>query len=107
MCQWVQLYGMGPEEFRALVRTFTTVFPNTWLFETVGGSDVLLIGGPATLPSELPLAPTLTPEQVRSLGGTGWLNTDDKPRVEWRAPRYLHALTAPLNAERIHEAAED
>ncbi len=83
------------------MRTFTSVFPETWLFETVEGSDVLLIGGPATLPPGLPIEPWLDPEQVRRLGGRGWLNTDDRPRVEWRAPRYLHYATAGANVEVI------
>lgn len=106
MCQWVQLYGMGPEELRALVRTFQTVFPEVWLFETVPGADALLIGGPSTLPDDLPLAPTLDPAGVRRLAGRGWLNTDDHPRIEWRGPGWLHYATAPRNAAIIAEAAE-
>ncbi len=105
MCQWVQLYGMGPEEFRGVVRTFRSVFPEVWLFETIQGSDVLLIGGVSTLPPDLPLEPTLDPEGVRRLAGVGWLNTDDHPRVEWNAPRWLHYDTASTNALLIEKAA--
>jgi len=105
MCQWVQLYGMGPAEFRAIVRTFQSVFPDVWLFETIEGSDVLLIGGVRVLPSDLPLRPTLDPAGVRRLAGDGWLNTDDHPRVEWNAPRWLHYDSAPTNARLIEEAA--
>ncbi len=104
--QWVQLYGMGPEEFRAVVRTFTDVFPDTFLFETIPGSDVLLIGGVDTLPPGLPLEPTLDPAQVRRLGGSGWLNTDDRPRVEWAAPRWLHYQTGPDNRALILREAD-
>jgi len=105
MCQWVQLYGMGPAEFRGIIRTFQTVFPDTWLFETIEGSDILLIGGVASLPADLPLTPTLDPEGVRRLAGDGWLNTDDQPRVEWEAPGWLHYDSAPTNASLIREAA--
>jgi spermidine synthase len=109
MCQWVQLYGMGPEEFRALVRTYQSVFPNVWLFETVKGADALLIGGIGgigTLPDNLPLAPTLSPSGVAKLAGTGWLNTDDHPRVEWQSPAWLHYATSKQNAALIAEVAE-
>jgi spermidine synthase len=106
MCQWVQLYGLSPEAFRGLVRTYTSVFPDVWLFETIAGSDALLIGGVGTLPDDLPLAPTLDPRQVRRLGGPGWRNTDDRPRVEWEAPRWLHRSTGRLNRALIEEAAQ-
>ena len=107
MCQWVQLYGMGPEEFQALVRTFRSVFPEVWLFETVPGADALLIGGTSlNLPQDLPLQPTLDPTGVTRLAGQGWLNTDDHPRVEWQAPSWLHYATAHRNAALIREAAD-
>jgi spermidine synthase len=105
MCQWVQLYGMGPAEFRGIVRTFQSVFPEVWLFETIQGSDVLLIGGTSDLPQGLPLSPTLDPAGVRRLAGDGWLNTDDHPRVEWNAPGWLHYDSAPGNADLIRKAA--
>ena len=69
------------------------------------GSDLLMVGGAAELPEGLPLAPLLDPAGVARLGGTGWLNTDDRPRVEFRAPRYLHYDTARANA-RLIEAAQ-
>ncbi len=103
--QWVQLYGMGPDAFRGVVRTFVEVFPDTWLFETIEGSDVLLVGGVRALPSDLGLEPTLDPDGVRRLAGEGWLNTDDHPRVEWEAPRWLHYRTAPDNRALIQAAA--
>jgi spermidine synthase len=104
MCQWVQLYGLGTEEFRAVVRTFLEVFPNTWLFVTIEGSDVLLIATDV-LPPGLPIHPRVEPAGLRSLAGPGWLNTDDHPRVEWAAPRYLHYDTASGNAALIESWA--
>lgn len=104
MCQWVQLYGMGPDEVRGLVRTFTSVYPDAWLVETIPGSDVLLLGG-AVDPARLVVPSRLDPDGVRRLGGQGWLNTDDRPRVEWRAPHYLHLATAGPNQRLIEAAA--
>ena len=88
-----------------LQATVLTVFPNTWLFETIPGSDVLLVSAP-DLRSSLPIQPTLTPQQLDALGGQGWLNTDNHPIVEWRAPGYLHYATARLNQALIEEASE-
>jgi len=102
-CQWVQLYGLPPEALRALVRTFQDVFGRVWLFETIAGSDVLLIAAPE-LPAGLPLEPLLDPEGVRRLGGQGWLNTDDHPQVEWLAPRALHRSTAQANSRALRDA---
>ncbi|MFT4625776.1 MAG: spermidine synthase, partial [Myxococcota bacterium] len=104
VCQWVQLYGLGPDELRGVLRTFRQVFPDTWLFITVAGSDVLLIGGVPELPADLPAEPVLTPEEIRRFAGTGWLNTDDRPRVEWEAPRWLHYATGASNAALLEGA---
>lgn len=104
-CQWVQLYGMGPEQLRGLLRTFDTAFDDVWVFETLPGADLVLIGVPAgsPLPPGLPMEPLLGPEQVRCVAGSGWLNTDDRPRVEWEAPAYLHYATAQANRDRLTE----
>ncbi len=102
-CQWVQLYGMGPEEMRGLVRTYVSVFGDVWLYETIPGSDVLLVAG-APPAADAPVRPTLDPDGVRRLAGVGWLNTDDHPRVEWQAPQYLHYATAEDNAALIDAA---
>ncbi len=95
-CQWVQLYGLELRELRILVRTFTEVFGDAWLYETVPGADVLLIAGP-TPPPGLPLAPTLGPDALRALGAGARLNTDDRPWVELAAPRSVHYATAEAN----------
>ena len=36
-CQWVQLYALPPDGMRSLIASYVTVFPNTWLFETIPG----------------------------------------------------------------------
>lgn len=103
-CQWLQLYGMGPDELRGLLRTFLHVFPDAVLIETIEGSDVLLLGGTGgTLPDTV-AHPRLGPAQLRALAGAGWLNTDDRPRVEWSAPRWLHYDTGPANAQALRDA---
>jgi spermidine synthase len=107
-CQWVQLYGLAPSELRTLVRTFTAVFPQAWLYETLPGADALLIGrlGDGPAPPIEPIPPRLGPAGLKRLSVGGQLNTDDRPWVELRAPRSQHYNTAPAN-EAALAAAED
>ena len=65
-CQWVQLYALPPDGMRSLIASFIKVFPNSWLFETIPGSDALLIAAPG-LPKDLPIGPTLSPSQLKQL----------------------------------------
>lgn len=109
--QWVQLYALPPDALRGLVRTFQTVFPNAWLFESIPGSDALLVAihePAASLPAArtLPLAPTLGPRGLSRLGGRARRNTDDMPWIEFEAPRWLHRQTGSLNAQLIENAKE-
>ncbi|MEQ1570777.1 MAG: hypothetical protein ABMA64_34430, partial [Myxococcota bacterium] len=108
VCQWIQLYGMGTDELRGLVRTFLEVFPDSRLFVTIEGADVLLIGG-AQGPRDGagPISHTLDAAGLARLGGSGWANTDDRPWVEWSAPRWLHYDTAPANAALIRAIAAE
>lgn len=106
--QWLQLYGMGPDHLRALVRTFLDVFPHAYLYETIEDTDVLLVGG-AVDPRRLEgFEPLLGPRGLRCLGGSaGWRNTDDRPRVEWEAASWLHRATASSNAAAIEAAGRE
>jgi spermidine synthase len=121
--QWLQLYSLPPQAMESLIRTFVHVFPRTWLFETIPGADALLVGceGPLTeLPAGLPLEPDLGPEDLLALaaGGmtenegpagrgpsAGRLNTDDRPWIEFEAPKWLHRSTGEANAALLHKAA--
>ncbi|MCB9744315.1 MAG: hypothetical protein H6740_17080, partial [Alphaproteobacteria bacterium] len=83
----------------------TEVFPEAWLFEPIRGADLLLIGGEGLSTAALPLAPTLTPSQVRALGRGAPLNTDDQPGVELAAPRSMHLDTTEANRALLDWAA--
>lgn len=106
-CQWIQLYGLASAEFQSVVATFITVFPNSWLFEPLEGGDVLLIGGTGAVNlQDLPIEPVLDPAGLARLGEGGILNTDDRPRVELRAPRSLHLATVDDNRALIQQAID-
>ena len=102
-CQWVQLYALPPDAFRGLVRTFLTVYPNAWLFESIPGADALLIAAPS-LPDGLPVEPTLGPAELQRLASYGPLVTDDQPWVEFQAPFWVHEKTGGTNQALIEAA---
>ena len=102
-CQWVQLYALPPEAFRGLVRTFLSVYPNAWLFESIPGADALLIAAPS-LPDDLSMQPTLGPEGLMRLASMGPLVTDNHPWVEFSAPFWLHRATGTTNQQLIEAA---
>ena len=104
-CQWLQLYALPPAAMRSLVRTFTGVFADAWLYETIPGADALLITGPPVPGGAL--RPTLGPAALGELAGPARPNTDDLPWVELEAPRWLHRPTGPTNAALIEAAARD
>jgi spermidine synthase len=102
--QWIQLYSLPPEALRSLVGTFLEVFPSAWLVETIPGADALLVAAPAW-PGGMGIEPLLDPAGLRRFAAGARANTDDRPWVEFEAPRWLHRPTAELNADALRHAA--
>jgi spermidine synthase len=111
-CQWMQLYELSPETFASMLASFLEVFPDGEVFSVWGANDVLLIAMPAgnTFALErlrtpaarrlLERARISSPEEVagywagsfgslKALARGAALNRDDRPVVEYRAPRDL------------------
>lgn len=123
--QWVQLYGMGTQDLRTLLRTFSEVYPYVSVYYVLDGADIVLLG------SDEPLEPELSdlerifawPDSAEALRlieiddpmqilamyrfdravaqeitvGVP-LNTDDNMRIEYDAPGYLHLDTRDPNS---------
>ena len=108
--QWIQLYELSPGTFESLLSSFLEVFPEAHLFILWRNTDGLLVAAPrgCTIPIERLRAPALAhqlelariaaPEEIatfyvapgpalRRMAGGAELNTDDRPFVEYRAPR--------------------
>ncbi len=123
--QWMQTYGMAPEDLRMVYRTFAEAFPDVSLW-AVNDSDMLLIGTGrpqrlrrADLTAALAGRP-VAQRDLRDLGfvdatsvlamylmpkaallkmaGDAEVNLDDVPRLEFSAPRNLGRDTTTLNA---------
>jgi spermidine synthase len=123
-CQWFQVYSLAPEDMRALIATFHSVFPNVLAFGVGDASDLVVLGSDRPLPldftalqarmSELGPAVDLGRVGVRSpedllahlcLAAPGLeeyvkdarLNTDDNALIEFSAPLSLHSETVWAN----------
>ena len=109
--QWIQAYEMDWETFALLGRTFAAVFPAGALIK-IGPVDYLLIGRADDQPLDwntarrnLPhakksrqaafsgielIAHLVVTEDLAALFDPGPLHTDDRPRLEFAAPRLLY-----------------
>ena len=123
--QWVQLYGMAPEDLRSLLATFASVYPHVALFATIEDADLVMVGSDHPLDLSVDRARSLLeghPEVARELRQIGVeeaydlltfyqfgrdeilelsdgvaLNTDDNMRIEYSAPRHLYSETSEDN----------
>ncbi|HBL16304.1 MAG TPA: hypothetical protein DD417_05970 [Elusimicrobia bacterium] len=126
MVQWFHLYEMSDEILSLVLRTFCAEFPHATLWD-IGSNDILLVGSSAPLEYPFPLmeAAVARPpvqEELRRLGlgrlstllslqagsdaavrraaGTGPLNRDRAPLLEYRAPLalYLNGVSGLVGA---------
>jgi spermidine synthase len=134
ICQWIQAYGLYPEDLKMVVKTFRSVFPHTTIWSTQPG-DVLLIGSKEPLvldgallrlreaslpglredlarlgfPSALSLLAdfVLGERDAARYSRHAWLNTDDLPLLEFSAPESLFADTVDLNRRLLQELRQE
>jgi len=109
-CQWLQLYELSPRTFKSLLASFLEVFPDAHLFVLSESTDALLVAAPPGrtlslarlrdpgLRESYERALLTTPEQLAAFyvasgpalrqlaAGAEW-NTDERPFVEYQAPR--------------------
>jgi spermidine synthase len=116
-CQWAQLYEMSPRNVKILLRSFSSVFPYTYVFAAEDlSSDVIMVASNHPLQLDLSqlrrnfVHPTLgpelhrggvdsaedliaylllTPEELPAFTVGAPLNTDDNALIEYAAPRDL------------------
>jgi spermidine synthase len=124
--QWLELYTLPPDDLRAILASFTSVFPHVQIFSTIEESDLVVLGSDAPLPLDLPALQRrmsrpevardlarvdihevadlisyfkIGEKEIRALAAGSTLNTDDNMRIEFSAPRYLPIDTGSLNRE--------
>jgi spermidine synthase len=123
-CQWIQLYELSPETFHSMLGAFLRVFPEASLHCVWGASDAILVAAPPgrRLARERLATPAIAAQlakarlasvadvaaffvaagdSLRALARPAPRNTDDRPFVEYRAPRDLIEVgRAPAGEDR-------
>ncbi|MBI4330094.1 MAG: fused MFS/spermidine synthase [Chloroflexi bacterium] len=127
--QWFHLYRMGNDDLRMIINTFVSVFPHTTLWGKANSPDIILIGGlkPLTIdfgefnkkiqvpaiardlarinsadPFQMLNYFLMDEQNLSRYAGSYPVNTDDRPRLEFSAPRNLYASTVGLNMESMN-----
>jgi spermidine synthase len=120
-CQWLHSYNMATEDLRTIIGTFLSVFPHAQLW-ALNENDFLLLGSPSrividedTVSANLHrVAEDLNTVRMQDLyslvtlymledgdldtfAAGAPLNTDDRPVLEFHAPRYIYADTSDEN----------
>ena len=115
-CQWAHTYEIADADLRSIAATFMNVFPNGTLW-LVGEADVLFIGsndprGPSLDNLSLPWRPpgvatdlarvsvfdpfsllslyAAGPQQVQGYGRGAFVQTDDRPLIEFSGPHAMY-----------------
>jgi spermidine synthase len=129
MCQWVHAYSMSPDDFKSIVHTFQTIFPNATVWEASFGNDYLLIGFPPDwnieprvlidrldderLKAHLEKMHTRDPaafikkiihtrEAIAANAKWSALHTDDNALLEYSAPKALVRGRSPRLLEELY-----
>jgi spermidine synthase len=133
-CQWAHIYNMAESDLKTVVASFTDVFESTALF-LLSESDVLLLAAPDGLPrideetlrlrssrdgvkEDLREVGVLGPPGIRLLQAAStpplseWSkdalrHTDDRPVLEFQAPRSLHSETSRANRRALEALGGD
>jgi len=128
MTQWFHLYGLSPEDVRTVLRSFADVFPHVSIWHMQYG-DLIMIGSRQAhaldmlrfrnafdddrVGAELRRAGFATPQDLlrhfliaddalRAYTEGAALNSDDRPRIEFSAPRSMYS---GRTSENLHHMA--
>lgn len=116
-CQWFHYYSMSPEDFKTALRTFLSVFPYVQIWNAdnnifmVGANEPIQLNYPqiASKLNEPKVAQDLerigvrsvylllgyflfTEEEAREFVGSGQINTDDLPIIEFSTPKHVNSF---------------
>jgi spermidine synthase len=128
-CAWVPVSGIIEEDFRTLLRTFSSVFPHTsvWFMNNALTNFMLFVGTPGSLKIDLKMLQErmrqervredlrsigvahpfqfvhflhMDEQAVREYAGPGSLHTDNRPVLEFSSPASMY-FAEPLMATNL------
>ena len=133
LCQWAHTYDISDDDLRSIVATVTAVFPHTALW-LIGEGDILLIGSAEPIeprleairdtwarpgvaadlaavevrdPDTLLSLFTAAGTQLRGYSRDADIQTDDRMRLEFSAPRGIYGRSTSDNATTLRALAQD
>jgi spermidine synthase len=131
LCQWAHTYDIGSDDLRSIVATFASVFPQGTLWMVGGGDLLLIGAREGEIGPRLQaiertsaagsVASTLVdvgiakgtapfallsqfaggPTELARYGGSALIQTDDRTRLEYSAPRGIYGRSREDNAAAI------
>lgn len=127
MCQWFHLYSMDTSEVKTLLNTFRSVFPHVSIW-TFSPTDLIILGSRNSIrldddrlqaafsnpeireellqvgireEKQFKSAYLMGNEEIRRFSRGAGLNTDDRPVIEFEAPKALYRPTVKQNISSI------
>ena len=126
--------SLSSENLQTLIRTFTSVFPNTYLVSSRPDVDLLLLGSKTEMEPDFQIAAErmrgefimrdladrrvgirdvydfaarfrMGPKELKTLAGSGPLHTDNLPVVAYTAPKNLYINTDQANMRLLNQHA--
>jgi spermidine synthase len=135
MFQWVQLYGLRLDDLKTILKTFSEVFPNTYIFSNVNDTDLFLVG---TLnndtifdfkeierklqnkkiqdeltrisindPYEFLSFFVATNKEIEKMVSDSEIHSDNRPFLEFSAPKTVYQLVDEKSSETILKLREE
>jgi spermidine synthase len=132
--QWAHIYSMSPEDLKTVIATFQRVFPHTTVWQDTFGRDLFLLGSEETLEIDLgrltrraslpgvkedleridgddPLRLlnrfVMDEEGAARFAEAARLHTDNRPILEFSAPRNLYVMTIDHNLKMLADHRSD
>jgi len=135
MFQWVQLYGLRVEDLKTVLKTFSEVFPNTYIFSNVNDTDLFLVGtlNDETIldfkeaerklqnkkiqeeltrisindPYEFLSFFVATNREIEKMTSDSEVHSDNRPFLEFSAPKTVYQLVDERSSETILKLREE
>jgi spermidine synthase len=106
MAQWLPLYQLSPDDYFTVVNSFARAFPRVGLW--FSGRDTVLLGKRDAGPWPAAYAPYLIADgdKLRAAAARYHLNTEDRLRLEFTAPRSLYEKTEYPNLGELRALRE-
>jgi len=130
MFQWIQVYNFELEDLKTVIRTFQEVFSYSYLFDDALGGNLFLVGTISeepllifdeiekkfesekvqkelgrifiTNPYEFLMYFVSSGEILKEFAQDGKIHTDDRPLLEFSAPKALYKNTIPNTLREIY-----